>query len=224
MKKLNKIILVVLVYGLISCEGKFEPYGPTDKLDAVTLEFPNNNEVCLEGYIEEGKEEIEVTFKWSAVEGADSYGIEVMNTTNTDDFLDREVTANEVIILLHTGTLYSWKVYSINENQETESETWSFYTQGLQVNNVVPFPAAISVVDNQGTIDISWLAEDLDNNIVGYDVYLSPEDPPSLFMENTTVTSVTNFNVTSGMQYYIVVETKDALENSSTAKTNFIAQ
>ena len=39
-------------------------------LEAVTLELPNNNEVCLEGYIKAGEEEIEVTFKWSTVVGA----------------------------------------------------------------------------------------------------------------------------------------------------------
>ena len=154
----------------------------------------------------------------------DSYGIEVMNTTDTADFQDKDVTTNEAKFQLKTGTLYSWKVYSINEKQETESKTWSFYTQGVQVNNFVPFPATISVVDNQGTVDITWLAEDLDNNIVGYDVYISVEDPPSLFMENTTATALTNFTVTIGMQYYIVVETKDSLNNSSTAKTSFIAQ
>ena len=70
----------------------------------------------------------------------------------------------------------------------------------------------------------SWLSEDLDNNIVGYDVYLSTEDPPGLYTENITATSISNISVTSGMTYYVVVETKDALGNSSSAKTSFVAQ
>ena len=207
MKKLTIITLFVLASSLVSCEGKFEPHNPLNGLAAVMLEFPYNNEICLEGYTQDGKAEIEVTFKWSAVEGADSYGIEVRNTTDTADFLDRELTTNEVKILLHTGTLYSWQVYSINKNQETESETWSFYTQGVQVNNYVPFPAVISVVDKQGAVDITWLSKDLDDNIVGYDVHISREDPPSLFIENTTETALTNFTVSSGLTYYIVIET-----------------
>ena len=100
MKKLHLSTLLVLVYGLISCEGKFEAHDPIDGLEAVTLEFPFNNEICLEGYTKEGIEEIEVTFKWTTVDGADSYGIEVMNSTYTTDFQDKDVNINEAKFLV----------------------------------------------------------------------------------------------------------------------------
>lgn len=51
-----------------------------------------------------------------------------------------------------------------------------FYTEGVSVSNHAPFPASITLEDNKdGTINISWEASDLDNDILKYKVYLGSQ-------------------------------------------------
>ncbi|MRI00217.1 hypothetical protein GH721_06660 [Kriegella sp. EG-1] len=96
--------------------------------------------------------------------------------------------------------------------------------QGAPINNYAPFPAVINIVNNaNGLVNLTWESNDLDNDIVSYTVNLSIENPPSIYLENTTATSENNIPVTSSSTYYIVIETKDALGNITESKTSFVA-
>ncbi|MEO9891512.1 hypothetical protein [Aurantibacter sp.] len=217
------IFLVLIVMLLIAgCEGKFEPNNPVSYLSAADLIFPNDEELCLEGEISEAGK-IKIPFSWSAVDGATNYRISIKAEGNAEEFTF-ETTDTKADLDVELGTMYTWKVFAINESSETESNVWSFYSQGAPINNYAPFPAVIMIVnEGNGLIDLAWQSNDLDNDIVSYSVYLSLENPPSIYLENTTATSENNIPVTSSMTYYIVMETKDALGNSTESKTSFVA-
>ncbi len=222
MRNIYIVVLVLLSNILVSCAGKFEPTVDSIALASAELEFPNDNEICQEGdFLQDGG--ISIPLQWKLVEGVTGYRIEVVSQT-TNEIVEMETLETEITIPLETGTLYVWQVFALFENGESQSERRSFYSRGLPLNSYAPFPAIISIVDNSnGTVDLSWQSTDVDGDIVGYDIYLSQEDPPNLYLENTANTEALNVAVFSGMTYYVVVETKDGLGNSSIAKTNFTA-
>lgn len=227
MKRYTPIFLIALALSiLISCEGKFEPTGNLGP-EAVTLQFPDANTICQEGeFLNAG--EITIPFRWNSSTDASSYRLEVSNqTSNQTEVLEVPTTTTEVMettLALAPGTLYSWAVYALKDNLETKSDERSFYSRGEVFNSYVPFPATITITDaGNGSVTIAWQSTDVENDIVGYDVYLATENPPALVLENTSDVSFQD-TLTQGMTYYVEVVTKDTTGNSSTAKTSFVVE
>lgn len=227
MKRYTPLFLMPLALViLMSCEGKFEPkaiLGP----EAVALQFPNADEICQSGEFLNGGE-ITIPFRWLASENAGSYRLEVVHqTSNEKETLEVPVGTTEMVettLDLDPGSLYSWVVFTLKDNLETKSEERSFYSRGEVVNSYVPFPATITITDaGNGAVTIAWQSTDVENDIVGYDVYLATENPPTLLLENTTDVSYQD-NLTQGMTYYVEVLTKDTTGNSSLAKISFVVE
>ena len=107
--------------------------------------------------------------------------------------------------------------------ETTASETWLFYNSGFQTT-YAPFPAEIiepkvgSTVlrDINNDILLSWNGADVDNDIVGFEIYISTENPPEelLFSLGSGATT-TKVAVATNTVYYWRVVTKDAEGNSS---------
>lgn len=219
----NILVLAILSYLLLSCEGKFEPkenLGP----QAVELQFPEPDEVCQEGS-SQANGEINVPFRWGSVAEATSYRLEVNGQDSNDQRkVEVPIAATDLVeveVPLQPGTLYTWFVYTLKDKQETKSAERSFYSRGVADIWYVPFPATISVVDNGGgNATISWASTDVDDDLIGYDVYLSTENPPALLLENTTDTSLQDV-FAIGVPYYVAVVAKDAAGNSSVVREEF---
>lgn len=220
----DTIILAIVACVYMSCEGKFEPkenLGP----QAVELQFPEDDEICQEGS-PLGNGQIAVPFRWDAVAEATAYRLQV-NGQEPDDSqkIDIAITEDDLVaveVALEPGTLYTWFVYTIKDKLETKSPERSFYSSTVPNFSYTPFPATITVSDNgAGNATISWESTDLDDDIVGYDIYLSTENPPVLSLENTTTTSLQD-DFSEGVTYYVAVVTKDATGNSSVGRTHFI--
>lgn len=219
-----RLAIKLILAGILvaSCGGKDNDTTtpPIEKeLGSFNLIFPDNNLICTEGE-DNGTDGVNIEFQWSASSNATSYDLEITNQENnsTDS---RTVNANSLEVGLPKGTQFSWKVTAILEDKSLASDTWNFYSEGTSTENFAPFPAEITVSENNdGTVTVSWIGEDLDNDIVNYDVYIGVFGNLELILENTTNLN-TNYSITSGEQYHVQVISKDSNDNTSTSQTYF---
>jgi hypothetical protein len=84
-----------------------------------------------------------------------------------------------------------------------------------------PFPAALTAPTfgqsvSGSTINLTWSGEDIDNDIVEYDVYLGAATSPPLYQGNVSNMFLNNVPVTAGIYYWKVV-THDSQENTATS-------
>ncbi len=222
MKTFKYISLTPVFLLLLACGGSDD--GPTDPEptpapSAATLVFPENNSECTEGTLLSDSES-EVVFRWNTAENADSYTVNLRNL-DTDGTQEINANTNELAIRLNRGTPYSWSVVSLaNGTTETaESAIWRFYNAGPGIENYSPFPAdnpspksGASV--NPGTLTLQWTGNDLDNDIVSYEVFLDTNNPPTVSEGNTSATTLEVEVVTGTILYWRVITT-DAANNSS---------
>ncbi|MCK5209994.1 MAG: hypothetical protein KAQ79_18295, partial [Cyclobacteriaceae bacterium] len=85
-----------------------------------------------------------------------------------------------------------------------------------------PFPAEIitpsmaeTITSSPSKITLDWNGSDVDNDIIGYDLYFGTTNPPDLFESNLQESVQTDVQVESDSIYYWSVTTKDAHGNSS---------
>lgn len=220
MKLAIKLILVGIL--LASCGGK-DNDTPTPiiekELGSFNLIFPDNNLICTEGE-DNGTDGVNIEFQWSASTNATSYELEITNQeTNSID--NRTVNTTSATIGLPKGTQFSWTVTAVLGEKNLESNAWNFYSEGTSTENFAPFPAEITVSDNNdGTVTVSWVGEDLDDDLANYDVFIGTTENMELILESTTDLS-TIYSITSGQQYIIEIISTDNNDNTSTSRTFF---
>lgn len=224
MNSLKYILPITFTILLMGCSGSKDgdgtgPPTPVPSPLAATLIFPNNNETCNEG-ITVSETESTVTFKWSSAEFTDTYLVNLINLdTNTSQSITAETNEKSITIL--RGTPYKWNVISKAKGTDAtaQSDDWKFYNAGIQVESHAPFPAEAVAPKmgssvNSGQINIKWNANDVDNDISSYEVYLDSFNPPTTLLTTQTSNSV-NLDVASGQVYYWQVITKDSVGNTS---------
>ncbi len=216
-------LLIILALILQSCGGSDDGAGPGPaplELGDFQLSFPNNNEVCTEGTNISG-DLVEIPFRWSPSKNATSYRIEATGTQDGTVYQTTSTT-NSGAITLPKGTQFTWKVIANLKDDTKESDTtWNFYSEGVTTLNHIPFPAEITLEDNKdGTINILWEGNDLDNDIDKYEVYLS-NDTTRTLIADTQETSITNYQIMYDVIYNLEVITKDQRGNSSSSKRDF---
>lgn len=216
MRFLTVIIVAILTLG---CKKKEAPKPP----ESANLTFPAMNSECTTG------QEISVTssqveFIWQAANNTETYELIVtnLNNNNKQDIITANTSAK---LPLEKGTPYSWVVISKNSNvlQTASSETRQFYNSGFETS-YAPFPALIlepkmgtSVFkDINNDITLEWKGASVDNNIVGFDLYFSTENPPEALIASPGANEISaKVAVTSDTVYYWKVITKDAEGNTS---------
>ncbi|SEQ57281.1 hypothetical protein SAMN05421824_2011 [Hyunsoonleella jejuensis] len=198
--------------------NSLDPQDPTliNKL-TVSLQFPHKDELCNTG-INVTLTHSTVFFEWEASDIAESYTIFVTNLVDGNT-IQEDYTEDKIGIVLDRATPYSWYVISKAGTKTAESETWKFYNAGDGVETYAPFPAtidapAMAASVSPGTVTLKWTGSDVDNDIVGYDVYLGTTNNPDIHANNVT-TSTLDVSVSSGTIYYWKVVTKDAIGNTS---------
>lgn len=227
MKTIYKITCISSLL-LASCGGGSDD-GGTDTPDAIatpkatTLVFPENNTECNEGaIISDTRSSVE--FSWNAATDTDSYEINIKNLA-TGNSSSKTVTTTSDAITIDRGTPYEWFVVSkANGTTETAtSTTWKFYNQGVGTENYAPFPAgAISpargtTIATTTTVSLKWSGEDVDNDIVDYEILFDTNNTPTTSIGVTTETTL-DATVTSNTVYYWKVITKDSQNNTSTSE------
>lgn len=226
MKRLIYIFCVsIFVFGCGSpspvnegSEGENPDGGPNeiDKL-TVNLQFPHKDELCNTG-TDITPTQSTVVFEWEASDIAESYTIFVTNLVDGST-IQQDSNEDKIGVVLNRATPYSWYVISKAGAKTAESETWKFYNAGEGVETYAPFPAtidapAMAASVNPGTVRLRWTGSDVDNDIVGYDVYLGTNNNPDINTTDVT-TSELNVSVTTGTIYYWKIVTKDAVGNTS---------
>ncbi len=211
--------LLFVGFMLIGCSKKDAPIPPEVSL----LLFPLENSECTTGQ-DLNATTSQVEFKWSSANNTETYELRVtnLNTGITQTISTQALSAK---LPLAKGAPFSWLVNSKNSqvSASTPSATWRFYNAGYQTVHP-PFPPVIIApklaeyvfkdINNEVTLD--WSGADVDNDIMGYDVYFSTETPPVNLTTSTPAgTTAFKVSVSSNTVYYWRVVAKDGQGNSS---------
>lgn len=213
--------MLLLFFGvvLIGCNKKSEPKPP----EAAILLFPNSNSECTTGRdLNETTSEIE--FRWMAADHTESYELRVtnLNTNITQTIITPNSSAK---LPIAKGEPFSWIVRSRNTkvSETAFSEAWNFYNAGFQTT-YAPFPAEVITpkngtsifkdIDNEVTLE--WSGADIENDIVGYEIYFSTTNPPeTLIASPSSGMDSEKVTVTSDTTYYWKILTMDGEGNIS---------
>jgi hypothetical protein len=197
-----------------------EPVVPPSK---AVLIFPENNTECNEGTVISNTES-NVTFRWNPSDNTDRYTLTVRNLIEgTTQSVNSDI--NQQTLTIKRATPFSWSVVS-RSNATTEtaaSDTWKFYNAGSATDNYAPFPAELvspkmgSTVNN-GDVLLSWIGEDIDDDLLNYDIFLDTTNPPQakIFSESTATSIIAETE--SNTVYYWYVLSRDAKNNTSTSE------
>lgn len=207
--------LAILIFG---CSKSEEPQA--QKPTAATLVFPFENSLCNEGSNVTPTEST-VLFEWKASNYTDSYTLTLKNLS-TGVQTAHKTTGAEIALVIDRATPYQWYVISeSNAVAETaQSVIWQFYNAGEGVQSYAPFTAIVESptmaeeISGVSTITLKWTASDLDNDIIGYDVYFGTDSVPVIYAndinDNELIVSVVSDTI-----YYWRIITKDSLGNTS---------
>lgn len=214
-----RVVIIVFISLLFTACKKDSPKPPS----AAVLAFPLQNSLCTTG-VSITPTTSRVEFKWQTADNTNTYELRVTNVlTDITQTVSTQSTSAELTI--EKGTPFSWLVITRNtEVQETASSTtWQFFNAGSQITHA-PFPAQViaplsgasMVRDINGEIVLEWSGADVDNDIVGYEIFLDTVSPPQVLVASpaASVSSI-KINTTANTVYYWKVITKDAEENSS---------
>ena len=140
-------------------------------------------------------------------------------------------TESSLAVTLSHSEPYSWSVTAQGEqgSDPLTSETWKFYLAGENVVNYAPFPPelvsprASSTVtpDSNNQVKLSWVCNDVDNDLAGYRVYLDTTDGTTLAKEISGDNTEFMADVVLNETYYWKVIAIDA--NGNTASSGVYA-
>ncbi|MCF8715510.1 hypothetical protein JM658_11800 [Joostella atrarenae] len=227
MQKLQYITYLSCLLLFLSCGGDSDEPEEPKSPSAATLIFPLENSECTEGVISSPDADISVvTFEWNPSNNTDSYQLTIkdLETTRTQTF-DTQSAFQEVT--LSRGTPYSWYVASVNSTtlESVVSETWKFYNADEGAISYPPFPADLieptpgsTLYSSNTTISFIWEAADIDNDIVGYNVFMGSNNPPTTSIADNTSEETLTYATPSTGVYYWLVKTTDSNGNISTSE------
>jgi hypothetical protein len=214
-----KRILIFLLLS-VSCNKNSSDLPPVP--GKATLVFPAKNSACTTGNSVTDSSS-SVTFTWNTPLHTESYELTVKNLL-TRVTTTKVITTNQATDTLLLKTPYSWIIKSMSTTSATvtESDISKFYMSGPGESNYSPFPAALtSPTFNQvvsgGTINLTWTAEDIDNDIAGYDVYFGKTYTPPLYKDKINKMYLNSVPIISGKTYYWRIVTSDKLGNTATS-------
>ena len=177
----------ILVLLLVHCQKTELPADP----GVANLISPVDKETCLDG-VSINDTQSNVNFVWGTATGALSYELEIANLLTQSTQLYSSDT-NELSIALSKAEPYSWSVRSIGETGTTPSmsDPWKFYLAGNVVVNYAPFPAELitprsganTTPDINNLVILRWTADDVDDDLNRFEVYLDTTDGTTLNQE-----------------------------------------
>jgi hypothetical protein len=213
-----KFLALVLMCTMIAC---VTDNTPAPEPSSATLIYPEQNSACITGTVQ-SESASSITFNWTASAHTDSYEVHLKNLQSGEQstFV---VGANQLVTTLSRNTPYAWYVISksAGSTATATSATWKFYNSGPAVVSHAPFPAEITsptfaqeISTQNGKVALSWKGNDVDNDLVAYDVYFGSALTPGLVESNFNKDTL-NVSVVSGTTYYWRVVSKDAKGNTS---------
>ncbi|RKD17136.1 hypothetical protein BCY91_03050 [Pelobium manganitolerans] len=215
--------IIIAITTLTACKKTKKQIVEDKKPTSAALVTPASNSVCFSGQVVSSTT-TSVTFNWQAANNTDSYEL-VLTNLFSKAVTRKATTENKLILELDRQTPYAWYVISkSNTSSETpQSDTWKFYTAGEGQVSYAPFAAGQlspsmdqTVSASGGKVTLTWVGEDVDGDISGYDIYLgNNRNALAPIKENHNATSL-EVVLASGQTYYWKVITKDQKSNTST--------
>jgi hypothetical protein len=224
MKKFIQYLFLTLF--LAGCGGKKSKQDPEPNLPPAVakLIFPEQNALCTSGIVNTDAQST-ITFRWGAADNAESYQVTIKNL-QTGTEVTQTSNQTQLAVALTRNTPFSWYVTSKSQKSasEAKSDTWKFYNSGSGITNYAPYPAdnlqpALNQVINagQGKTTLTWTGNDIDNDIVDYDIYLGTTATPPLYKAHVTSDNLSEVAVAPATQYFWKVITRDGMGNTSTS-------
>ncbi len=129
------------------------------------------------------------TLSWTASGGTTAYDV-YLGTTNPPALFAQNLSTTTLTVspALAASTIYFWNVVAKNgAGSAPASATWSF-TTGVAAPGQVTLAAPANASTGQSTTPtLSWTAS---NGATAYDVYLGTTNPPAVFAQNLSGTSL----------------------------------
>lgn len=219
---MKQIAIILIFLSVLSCKKNKTPQPIIAPAQAV-LVLPASNETCTQGRVISAGQSA-VTLKWNVSANTDNYDITIKNLLN-GELITKSASTNELEVTISRNTPYSWYVVSKSSatTETAKSETWKFYNAGEASVSYAPFPAenlkptmrqAVTAVNSK--VNLSWDAQDVDNDLSGYDVYLGTSSSSlPLLQANITAKKLDDVTVTANTTYYWKVVAKDSKQHSS---------
>ncbi|WP_345949737.1 MULTISPECIES: hypothetical protein [unclassified Mucilaginibacter] len=220
MKKLILLIGYALLFA--GCGGGKDVPEAVLPPGKAALLFPAKDELCTQGTVLSPTQSA-ITFKWNAADHATSYEVSVKNLL-TQTLTSQSTTATSLALTLQRNTPYSWTVISRSSQSDSirRSDSWKFYNAGPGTTNYAPFPAELlipalgqTVVASNGKIKLDWSGNDVDGDIVNYDVYLGTKSDPAVWVKDIKDSELNSIDVVSGQRYFWKIVSHDASGNTS---------
>ena len=213
----------ILVLLLVHCQKTELPADP----GVASLISPVDKETCLDG-VSINDTQSNVNFLWGTATDALSYELEIANLLTQSTQLYSSDT-NEISIALSKAEPYSWSVRSIGETGTTASvsDPWKFYLAGDAVVNYAPFPSELitprsganTTPDINNLVILRWTADDVDNDLNRFEVYLDAIDGTTLNQEIEYLAEETQLEVEveNNTVYYWKIVAIDSNGNQSSS-------
>lgn len=213
--------LFLLLTVLVSCQ-KDSPPPPSTAPAKATLVFPEQNSICTEGEVISPLEAA-IDFRWNQAENTHTYELTIKNLV-TGETSSKSTEELHQVATLKRGTPYSWFVTSKSRQTgaTAKSDVFKFYNAGPGVRTYAPFPAEIvspimgqQIAASLGTISLDWTGNDVDGDLVSYDVYLGTSNSPQLLRSDVADSKLDGISITSNTTYYWRVVSRDSKGNTS---------
>lgn len=224
-KGLSYFLILMLLYSCSADSDLDEILAPGT---SIKLLFPENLSECTEG-ISLSETENELTFRWEDINNVDVYEMTLVNLNNSES-QTLESKESEIAVILKKSTPYSWIITSASKPKKIRSETWFFFNEGPGVETFVPSPAralspvsGASISSTSTVVNLRWESEDIDNDIVSYDLFFGENENPPLLESNLENDQYNNIPVSTGKIYYWKIITKDSHGNASTSPTFYFS-
>lgn len=180
--------------------------------------LPVNGEPCSDYEEVAGDDKVSVLFNWNAAQFAESYILIVLEG-NTQVF-NNSFTALSTSVELDRGKTYIWSMTSVNEDGQTNGDSYSFTTPGTPIGNFAPYTAEIKVTfdENTSEMTVSWVGSDEDGDPLTYDVRVFEEGMSIFESLDLTAPEIGPLSFTSNADYEVEVISRDDLGNFSISR------
>tara|TARA_B100000767_G_scaffold240476_1_gene236287 strand:+ start:10898 stop:11581 length:684 start_codon:yes stop_codon:yes gene_type:complete len=188
---------------------------------AVDLITPEKNNTCIPIYSSDT--EGVINFDWTESLNTDSYEIFVRNSI-TGSEQKKAIYLTSTKLTLERGMPYIWWIISKSEISPvtTKSSIWTFYLEGLQQQDYLPFAAQLinpqegqTISLSSGKYSLQWIGSDLDNDIAYYQVYIGITQSQLSLVQDNQITSSYEVSLLLGETYYWKIVTLDESGNRS---------
>lgn len=155
-------------------------------------------------------------FKWSSVENADKYYLQISENNSFDEFMEFSSTTEyyQLVSVLKDKQFYFWRVKaSINDSATPWSTIGTFYT-GNPFQSAVPLAPANQMTGLPTSIEFKWRRAVNQEPYTKFELSASPDFSYYNYFNYTTDSSLTvNANIYPNGQYYWRITTTHYFNN-----------